>query len=67
MQKCDAGGFFIILFWTNSPMTLVEKINRKGNVFSCDAFSTYRDGRPIGTEEYLILETLTWESQRVKL
>ena len=28
--------------------TPVEKITRKGNVISCDVFSTYRDGTPIG-------------------
>lgn len=47
--------------------TPVEQIYRDRNIISCDVFSTYRDGKPIGTEEYLILDTLTWESQRVKI
>ena len=34
--------------------TPVEKIYREGNAISCDVFSTYRDGRAIGTEEFLI-------------
>lgn|GEM_PF-123200 len=41
--------------------TPVEKIERRGNVLSCDVFSTYRDGRPIGTREFLLLDTCTWE------
>lgn len=45
--------------------TPVEKIYKKNNIISCDTFSTYRDGRPIGTEEYLLLDTLTWDYQRV--
>ena len=45
--------------------TPVERIYREGNVISCDVFSTYRDGRPIGTEEYLLLDTQTWEFEGV--
>ena len=41
--------------------TPVEKIHRKGNVISCDVFSTYRDGRPIGTQEFPVIDTETWE------
>lgn len=41
--------------------TPIEKITRQGNIISCDVFSTYRDGRPIGTEEYLLPDTLTWD------
>ena len=26
-----------------------------------------RNGKPIGTEEFLILDTITWECNRVKL
>ena len=40
--------------------TPVEAITRKGNLISCDVFSTYRDGRPIGTQEYLLLDTDNW-------
>jgi len=46
--------------------TPIEKITKQGNVISCDVFSTYRDGRPIGTEEYLILDTLTWDYCGIK-
>ena len=41
--------------------TPVKKIERKGNVISCDVFSTYPDGTPIGTQEFLIMDTKTWE------
>lgn len=41
--------------------TPVEKITRDGNIISCDVFSTYRDGRPIGSREYLLIDTETWE------
>ena len=41
--------------------TPVDKISRSQNVISCDTFSTYRDGRPIGTREFLLINTLTWE------
>lgn len=27
----------------------------------CDVFSTYRDGDPIGTQEFLLIDTETWE------
>lgn len=46
--------------------TPVEGINRTGNLISCDVFSTRSDGSPIGTEEYLLLDTLTWEFCGVK-
>ena len=38
--------------------TPVEKIYRSGNVISCDVFSTYRDGRPIGTQKYPVIDTV---------
>ena len=41
--------------------TPVEKIYREGNVISCDVFSTYRDGRAIGTEEFAVVDTDTGE------
>ena len=41
--------------------TPVEEIYREGNVISCDVFSTYRDGRAIGTEEFVVVETERWE------
>ena len=30
-------------------------------MISCDVFSTYRDGRAIGTEEFVVVETERWE------
>ena len=41
--------------------TPVEKISRVGNVISCDVFSTYRGGKPIGTQEFPVINTETWE------
>lgn len=47
--------------------TPMNEITREGNVISCDVFSTYRDGHPIGTEEFLLLDTKTWEFCGVKI
>ena len=47
--------------------TPVEGIYKEGNVISCDVFSTYRDGSPIGTQEYLIIDTETWEFEGKKI
>lgn len=47
--------------------TPMDRITKKGNLISCDVFSTYRDGRPIGTQEFLLLDTETWEYQGVKI
>ncbi|MBQ9910110.1 MAG: metallophosphoesterase [Lachnospiraceae bacterium] len=41
--------------------TPVERITQMGNLISCDVFSTYRDGSSIGTEEFLLIDTKTWE------
>lgn len=41
--------------------TPVDEIYRKDNVISCDVFSTYRDGRSIGTREFLLIDTKTWK------
>ena len=41
--------------------TPVTQIERRGNLISCDVFSTFRDGSPIGTQEFLLLNTLSWE------
>lgn len=46
--------------------TPVDQISRFGNVLSCDVFSTYRDGTPIGTRELLLVDTETWEFEGVK-
>ena len=41
--------------------TPVRKIRRKDSLIECDVFSTYPNRRPIGTRQFLILDTLTWE------
>lgn len=46
--------------------TPVEKIGRCGNIISCDVFSTYQDGTPIGTQEFLLIDTITWEFQGIR-
>lgn len=46
--------------------TPMEKVERKGNVISCDVFSTYQDGRPIGTQEFVVVDTETWKYTTVK-
>ncbi len=46
--------------------TPVQQIEALGNVLSCDNFSTYRSGEPIGTEEFLLLDTETWEYESIK-
>ena len=46
--------------------TPVESISKDGNIISCDVFSTYRNGDPIGTEEFLVLDTVTWEFMGIK-
>lgn len=40
--------------------TLVDKIGRCRNIISCNTFSTYRDGRPIVAQEFLLMNTLIW-------
>jgi hypothetical protein len=46
--------------------TPVMQIDRQGNVMSCDLFSTYRTGDPIGTQEFLLIDTETWDYKGVK-
>ncbi len=46
--------------------TPVNAIQREENVLSCDVFSTDQSGKPIGTQEYLLLNTETWEYQGIK-
>ena len=46
--------------------TPVKQIQKDGSVITCDVFSTYRDGTPIGTQEYLLIDTETWEYQGIK-
>ncbi len=47
--------------------TPVEKIERKGNLISCDVFSTHRDKTPIGTQEYPMIDTETWEYHGIRM
>ncbi len=46
--------------------TPVERLERKGDLISCDVFSTHRHGTPIGTREFLLLDTKTREFEGVK-
>lgn len=46
--------------------TPVKEIYRKNSVISCDVFSTYSNGRPIGTQEFLIIDTETWNYFGIK-
>jgi hypothetical protein len=46
--------------------TPVMQIDRLGNMLSCDLFSTYSTGDPIGTQEYLLIDTATWEYEGIK-
>lgn len=46
--------------------TPVEHITEEWNIISCDVFSTYRYGLPIGTEEFLLIDTVTFEYSGVK-
>ena len=45
--------------------TPVEEISMDWNLISCDVFSTYRDRSPIGTEEFLLIDTQTWENKGI--
>lgn len=47
--------------------TPVEKIGKNKSVISCDVFSTFRDGRPIGTREFLLIDTITCEYSGLKM
>lgn len=46
--------------------TPVMEIDLTGNVLTCDLFSTYRNGDPIGTQEFVLIDTETWEYQGLK-
>ena len=46
--------------------TPVEKLERVGNVISCDLFSTYRNGKLIGTQEFTLIDTKTWKFWGIK-
>lgn len=46
--------------------TPVRGFTRRQNVITCDVFSTYRNGTPIGTQEFLLIDTVTWEYHGVR-
>lgn len=41
--------------------TPVHSVERNGSVVSCDVFSTTQTRVPIGTEEFPVIDTLTWD------
>ena len=43
--------------------TPVENTERVRNLISCDVFSTYHDGTPIGTQRFPVIDTLTGKLQ----
>ena len=46
--------------------TPMEEITRIKNLISCDVFSTYTSGKPIGTQKFLLLDSKTWEARGIK-
>ena len=46
--------------------TPVEGITRKRNLISCDVFSTDSAGKPIGTQEFPVIDTVSWECYGVR-
>ena len=46
--------------------TPAVQIDRNRNLISCDVFSTYRDGSPIGTQEFLLLDAGTWDFRGIR-
>lgn len=46
--------------------TPVMEIDRTENILSCDLFSTYRNGDPIGTQEFILIDTETWNYKGIK-
>lgn len=47
----------------HTPMERLTKVN---NLLSVDVFSTYRDGRPIGSQEFTLIDTETWQFCGIK-
>lgn len=45
--------------------TPVKHIEQEGNLLSCDVFSTYSWGGPIGTEEFPLVDTKSWTFRTV--
>ena len=46
--------------------TPMMQIDRLGNLLSCDTFSSYRTGDPIGTQEFLLIDTETWNHMGIR-
>lgn len=46
--------------------TPVEGITRKGNLISCDVFSTDSEGKPIGKQEFPVIDTVAWDYQSIR-
>lgn len=45
--------------------TPVVDILRVGNLISCDTFSTYNNGKPIGIQKFLLIDTENWNFQGI--
>jgi hypothetical protein len=45
--------------------TPVESIQKDGNVISCDVFSTDQNKKPIGSQEFLLIDTKNWTYQGI--
>lgn len=51
----------------HTPMEqITHEKNEKMDVLSCDVFSTYRNGRPIGTEQFCLIDTISKEWQGIQ-
>ena len=46
--------------------TPMEEITRIKNLISCDVFSTYTNGKPIGTQQFLLLDTENWNARGIR-
>ena len=51
--------------WLRPQYTDVKMYKSRQFLQVVDVFSTYRDGKPIGTEEFLLLDTITWDYSMV--
>ncbi|MGN0085054.1 MAG: hypothetical protein ACI38S_05655 [Atopobiaceae bacterium] len=46
--------------------TPVKYVREEGNLLSCDVFSTYSWGGAIGTEEFSLVVTKSWNFRTIK-
>lgn len=46
--------------------TPMKNITKRDNCISCDVFSTDRNQKPFGTQEFLLIDTVTWEWKGVR-